>query len=355
MPRILRLFGRRLSGQAVDPPVTDEAGAPLDDTVEAAEPPAESVAPTSEASEAARGEKLPDESAPALTGVADSPADVADFEPMSLHDDAYPVAATPVSSAPTAPRSDVHAEPVAPSDGTDEEWASSPASEPVVEEQPDHVDDRAARVMESGAPTVPESKTLIGGKEKDIVPLIPDTRPDVESYEVDDETVTEAAVEALRAACDLMVSHVNRIRTTQDGSQVIVGMIVLIGELDARYADDWGIVRRNGMEELLNQVRGTITEGDRFILESLENGRGGLTADAFVRDLRTVGESDRRRMVAQYAIFLIVIMRCVLRQYLLPLESNQMQLRDLSHRLDYLIDGVREALVSHISAGIRTC
>jgi hypothetical protein len=175
---------------------------------------------------------------------------------------------------------------------------------------------------------------------------------ELESPELDDETVAVATVEALKGACDLMVGHVKPICAMHDGGQIIAALVALVGELDARYAEDWGVVRRDGLEEVLAQVRGTVAEGDRFILESLENGHGGLTADAFVRDIRTVAQGDRPRMVASYAIFLVGVSRCVLRQYLKPLESDQARLRDISLRLDYLIDGVREVLITRINAGI---
>jgi hypothetical protein len=195
-----------------------------------------------------------------------------------------------------------------------------------------------------------ESKTLIGGKEADLVPVIPDTEVDLpDETDLDEESVAAATVEALQGACRVMVDRVNALRRMQDGTQIVAGLIALVGELDVRYARDWGIVRRNGLEEVLIDVRESVVEGDRFILESLENGRGGLTADRFLRDLRTIAPADRPRMVAAYAMFLIFVLKCVLRQYLRPLEQDQDRMRDVGRRLEYLIDGIRDSLLARIN------
>jgi hypothetical protein len=195
-----------------------------------------------------------------------------------------------------------------------------------------------------------ESKTLIGGKEADLVPVIPDTEVEVpDEADLDEESVATATVEALQGACRVMVDRVNALRRMQDGTQIVAGLIALVGELDVRYASDWGIVRRNGLEEVLIEVRESVVEGDRFILESLENGRGGLTAEVFLRDLRTIAPADRPRMVAAYAMFLIFVLKCVLRQYLRPLEHDQSRLREVNRRLEYLVDGIRDSLLARIN------
>ena len=201
-------------------------------------------------------------------------------------------------------------------------------------------------------PPVPAASTMIGGDEADLVPLIPNTKPEAESAELDDETVAEATVEALRGACNLLVEGVGRLRHITDGGKFISAMIAVVAELDARYAQDWGIVRHNGLEELLNEVRAALAEGDRFILESLESGHGGLTDQAFMRDLKTVGLKDRPRIVAEYAIFLVFVYRCVLLQYMRPLEGDPRRRDDVVARLDYLIDGVREVLIQHVNSQI---
>jgi hypothetical protein len=295
--------------------------------------------------------------------IAESPAPIAATEPRPPH--TSPFAATPTSAlsakiggAPPdhepAPSSAPFARPVRPlSNPQPANHASQPDSaaeaplSSLYRGRVEHVappDDAASTTA---------SKTLIGGREADIVPLIPDSKAEIDSQEFDDEAVAGATVEALRAACDLMVTRVNKIVTLHDGGQIITAMIALVTELDARYAVDWGVVRRNGVQEVLDQVYGAIAEGDRFILESLENGRGGLTAEEFVRDLRTVAESDRPRIVTEYSSFLVFVIRCVLRQYLRPLDNDQMRLRDVSRRLDFLVDGVRDVLSARINSGIR--
>ncbi len=202
-------------------------------------------------------------------------------------------------------------------------------------------------------PAILGAQLLIGGEEADLVPLIPDTKPEAESAELDDETSATAAIDALREACDLLVDRVHRMRAMNDGARFISAMIVVAIELDARYAKDWGIVRRNGLEEVLEEVRAIVAEGDRFILESLENRRGGFTDEAFVRDIKTVALKDRPRIIAEYAIFLVFVYRCVLRQYLRPLDDDPSRLREMMTRLDHLLDGVREILIQHVNAHIR--
>ena len=210
------------------------------------------------------------------------------------------------------------------------------------------------RVPAAGAAsTLIGEKVLIGGEEADLVPLIPNTKPEAESAELDDETSTAAAVDALRGACHLLVDRVHRMSAMNDGARFISAMIVVVSELDAKYATDWGIVRRNGLEEVLADVRAAVSEGDRFILESLENGNGGFTAEAFVRDLKTVAVKDRPRILAEYTIFLVFVYHCVLRQYLRPLEHDSARLQEMMGRLEYLIDGVREILIQHVNAHIR--
>jgi hypothetical protein len=192
---------------------------------------------------------------------------------------------------------------------------------------------------------------LIGGEEDDLVPVIPDTAVEFNApaSEFDEDAAMEAAVDALMAACSMMVERVKLLRRLQDGTQIVAGLIALVTDLDQRYAQDWGVIRRNGLNVVLNEVRAAIPEGDLFILESLEDGQGGLTAEAFLRDLRTIAESDRPRMVSHYASFLVFVLQCVLRQYLLPLQREPARLRDMSRRLEYLIDGVRDSVLARIN------
>jgi hypothetical protein len=330
-------------------------------------PPSEAVAQTLDPAVGSVPLDVPDVldsgAGPATPPAAPAPVDV----PMSLHVDAHPIAESPAPAIPVEPHPS-HASPFAARTtsalsakigGVAAEHEPAPPSEPNPAPQPEPPISSMYRGRMPDFPTaenVPSStpsKTLIGGREADIVPLIPDTRVEVESQELDDEAVASATVEALRGACDLMVMRVNKIQTLQDGGQIITALIALVLELDARYADDWGIVRRNGVREVLDQIYDAIAEGDRFILESLENGRGGLTSEEFVRDLRTVAESDRPRIVTEYSNFLVFVIRGVLRQYLRPLDNDQMRLRDVSRRLDFLIDGVREVLSTRINRGIR--
>ena len=194
-------------------------------------------------------------------------------------------------------------------------------------------------------------RTLIGGEEADLVAVIPNTEMDAldQHDHLDEEGIDVATVDALMAACTLMVTRVNVIRRAQDGTQIISGLISLVGDLDTQYARDWGVLRRNGLEDVLTEVRHAIAEGDRFILESLENGRGGLTAEVFLRDLRTIAPADRPRMITNYAMFLIFVTKCVLRQYLRPLEHDPARLRDVTRRLDHLVDGVRDTLLARVN------
>jgi len=199
-------------------------------------------------------------------------------------------------------------------------------------------------------------RTLIGGEEADLVAVIPNTEMDMlEQHDhLDEEGIDVATVDALMAACRMMVTRVNVIRRAQDGTQIISGLISLVTDLDAQYASDWGILRRNGLEDVLTEVRHAIAEGDRFILESLETRRGGLTAEVFLRDLRTIAPADRPRMITNYAMFLIFVTKCVLRQYLRPLEHDPARLRDVTRRLDYLVDGVRDTLLARVNGIPRT-
>lgn len=196
----------------------------------------------------------------------------------------------------------------------------------------------------------PAGKTLIGGKEEDLVPLIPDTEADVAgSGDLDETGLAEAAVESLKSASELLVARVNKLRG-QESAPIISGLITLIGELDTRYAHDMGIMRRNGLEDVLLDVRGTMAEGDRFVLESLENGRGGLTADPFLRDLRTIAPGDRPRLLGHYVTFLCFMIQRVLHQYLRPLEEDETRTYEISYRLDYLIEGVRDMLLARVTS-----
>ena len=192
---------------------------------------------------------------------------------------------------------------------------------------------------------------LIGGEEEGIVPVIPDSdlESSVQDAEPDDESVANATIDALMSASKLMVGRVNAIRRLPDGGQIVAGLITLVGELDAQYARDSGITRRNGLEDVLAEVRETSVEADRFILESLENGRGGLSAELFLRDLRTIAPGDRSRMIANYVTFLVFVSTCVLRQYLRPLAQDPGRLRDVTRRLDYLMDGVRDTLLTRVA------
>ena len=233
------------------------------------------------------------------------------------------------------------------------EPAPGTPDEPAVSEAARGKSGRASSPADGEAPALIGAEILIGGAEADLVPLIPDTKPEAESAELDDETSAAAAVDALRGACDLLVDRVQRMRAMRDGARFISAMIVVVAELDAKYADDWGIVRHNGLEEVLEEVRAIVTEGDRFVLESLENGQGGLTGEAFVRDLKTVALKDRPRIIAEYAIFLVFVYCCVLSQYLRPLENDPVRRQEMMSRLDYLIDGIREILIQHVSAEVR--
>ncbi|HXT37776.1 MAG TPA: hypothetical protein VN837_19550 [Chloroflexota bacterium] len=197
----------------------------------------------------------------------------------------------------------------------------------------------------------PSPKTLIGGKEDDLVPLIPDTEADVAgSGELDETGTAEAAVESLKSASAFLVARVNSLRALSDPAQIVPGMIALVGELDARYTRDMGVMRRNGLEDVLQDIRHRMAEGDRFVLESLENGRGGLSADAVTRDLRTIAPGDRPRMLGHYVTVLAFMIQRVLHQYLRPLEEDETHTYEISYRLDYLVEGVRDILLAKVSA-----
>lgn len=254
---------------------------------------------------------------------------------------------------------DVALVPATPPDST-AEW--SPANDGVEILQPvpapaaparieqDAPDAIAAALAVPAAPERRASALLIGGDEEDIVPVIPDTTVEFQAAgsEFDEEATMQAAIDALMSACTLTVSHVKALRALQDGTQVVAGLIALAGDLDARYAADWGVVRRNGLEPVLDQVRDSLPEADQFILESLEDGQGGLTAENFLRDLRTIAAADRPRMVANYVGFLCFLLHCILRQYLSPLQQDPARLRDVTARLDYLIDGIRDTLLARV-------
>lgn len=214
------------------------------------------------------------------------------------------------------------------------------------------IDPAAVGGSASAPPASAERRpSFIGGDESDIVPVIPNTVVEFQdaSTDFDDEDASSATVDALMAACSVMVDRVNTIRKAQDGTQIVSGLITLISDLDSRYASDWGVVHRNGLEHVLIEVRQSIPEADSFILESLENGRGGLSANTFLQDLRTIAPADRSRMITHYAIFLVHLVKCVLRQYLSALQGNPTRQRDVSRRLDYLVDGVRDALLMRIN------
>ena len=203
-------------------------------------------------------------------------------------------------------------------------------------------------------PGSPIPKTLIGGKEDDLVPLIPDTEADVAgSGELDETGTAEAAVEALKSASEFLVARVNALRALSDSARIVPGMIALVGELDARYTHDMGVTRRNGLEDVLQDIRRRVAEGDRFVLESLENGHGGLTADAVTRDLRTIAPSDRPRMLGHYVTVLAFMIQRVLHQYLRPLEEDETRTYEISYRLDYLVEGVRDILLARVTAPAR--
>jgi hypothetical protein len=215
-----------------------------------------------------------------------------------------------------------------------------------------HLNSAAARLTTFAVPPAgAETHTLIGGKEDDLVPVIPDTEAgEAATAEIDESGIAEAAVASLKGACDFLVVRVKKL-SGQDSTRVVAGLIALVGELDARYALDMGIRRRNGVEELLIDVRGKMAEGDRFILESLENGRGGLTADSFLRDLKTIAPGDRPRMLGHYVVFLTFMIKRVLHQYLRSLEEDHTRTYEISYHLDYLVEGVGDMLMKKVGAG----
>jgi hypothetical protein len=103
------------------------------------------------------------------------------------------------------------------------------------------------------------------------------------------------------------------------------------------------------MEGLLVDVRRSVTEDDRLILESLENGRGGLTIALFERDLKTIAKADQPRILIAYATFLMFMVTRALHRYLQPLAMDGWRMREVAARLDYLLDGVRETLVARLN------
>ena len=163
----------------------------------------------------------------------------------------------------------------------------------------------------------------------------------------DDEDCVAAVHEALALG-------INFIDTapfyTEGKAEELIGRAIKGQREKAFIATKCGIVRENGLEEVLRSVRDTIPEGDQFILESLETGRGSLSALVFLEDLRTIAPGDRQRMLVNYVVFLVFLAQRVLRQYLQPLEGNQARLRDVSRRLDHLITGVRDSLLAQVNA-----
>jgi hypothetical protein len=188
---------------------------------------------------------------------------------------------------------------------------------------------------------------LIGGVEADLVPVIPNTSVDYQppDHAPDDEGSAHAAIEALTAASRVLVERVKHLRRISEPIAVVAGLIDLVNELQALYLEDCGIVRGNSLEEVLREVRATISEGDRFILESLEDGRGRLTAAVFVEDMRTIAPSDHSRLIAHYVAFLSSLTLRVLQQYLRPLEGNPARRQIVARRLEYLVNGARDALL----------
>lgn len=168
--------------------------------------------------------------------------------------------------------------------------------------------------------------------------------------DIAEEAPLAAAVTKLQGACRELVDRIYKIRAMKSNNLQIIGALVeLVNDLDARYATDSGTTRQNGMEELLIEVRRTVTEGDRFILESLENGRGGVTITPFERDLKTIAKADQPRIVMAYATFLLFMITQELYRYLQPLAKDEWRMREVKAHLDYLLDGVRQTLVAHLS------
>jgi hypothetical protein len=138
-------------------------------------------------------------------------------------------------------------------------------------------------------------------------------------------------------------------RAMKNNLQIIGALVDVVNDLDGRYATDTSATRQNGMEDLLVEVRRTVSEADRLILESLENGRGGLTIAPFERDLKTIAKADQPRILTAYASFLLFMISRELHRYLQPLAKDEWRMRDVAARLDYLLEGVRETLVARLS------
>jgi hypothetical protein len=167
--------------------------------------------------------------------------------------------------------------------------------------------------------------------------------------DVGEEAPLAAAVTKLQGACRELVDRIYKIRAMKNGLQIIGALVELVNDLDARYATDTSTTRQNGLEGLLVEVRRNVTEGDRLILESLENGRGGLTIAAFERDLKTIAKGDQPRILIAYASFLVFMITRELHRYLQPLAKDEWRMREVTARLDYLLDGVRETLVARLT------
>jgi hypothetical protein len=164
-----------------------------------------------------------------------------------------------------------------------------------------------------------------------------------------EEAPLAAAVTRLQGACRELVDRTYKIRAMKNGLQIIGALIEVVNDLDARYATDTNTTRQNGMEGLLVDVRRSVTEDDRLILESLENGRGGLTIALFERDLKTIAKADQPRILIAYATFLMFMVTRALHRYLQPLAMDGWRMREVAARLDYLLDGVRETLVARLN------
>jgi hypothetical protein len=157
------------------------------------------------------------------------------------------------------------------------------------------------------------------------------------------------AVTKLQGACRELVDRVYKIRAMKSGLQVISALVELVNDLDTRYATDNSTTQRDGMEEILVEVRRSVAEGDRFILESLENGRGGLSVASFERDLKTIARGDQPRILMAYGTFLVFMISRELQRYLQPLEADEWRRREVLARLNYLLDGVRDVLLARLA------
>lgn len=340
MPRIPRLFGRKRDEDSTPAPSsivpTDsappaEAGTPLDPAAIAADP-------------------LEGELPLAVPSHEDEPDQADEQETVPEPIEHWPVNSPPEAAQSTESPKDLETDPLPLSGSARKHLDLVQPTEPRETMAPPVVE----ATDPAPEPAMPILKTLIGGKEEDLVPLIPDTEADVAgSGELDETGTAEAAVESLKSASELLVARVNSLRTLSDPSQIVPGMIALIGELDARYTRDMGITRRNGLEDVLRDVHRLMAEGDRFVLESLENGRGGLSADAVTRDLRTIAPGDRPRMLGHYVTVLAFMIQRVLHQYLRPLEEDETRTYEISYRLDYLVEGVRDILLAKVAAPAR--